>query len=152
MNEKFKYCGKATVLNVKPKKEGSADQIVVAVDVGMVISTVASDLAFFDDKLTTFFFKDDGMVRNKMMSPISFLNKICDYRLEILDGVHHGVTLKKFSLAPVDGFRVLINFCMSFYPCGTEIARLTEFLKESIHIFLMPSDMEFRFNSLGEAA
>ncbi len=146
---KFKYSGKATVLTVKPKKEGKTDQAVIAVDVGLMISTVASDLDFFDEKLSAFFFKEDGTVRNKMMSPVSFLNKLGDYRLEILGGVHHGATLKNFALTPLDGFGVSATFKMSFYPLGDVITRLTEFLKEEIPIALVPSDMEFQF---GEAA
>lgn len=126
------------------RKEGAEDEKELAVDLKVATTIEADLLGFFGEGLRGFLYFDDNMgaVKNAMLGPLPFLFEIEDYRMELLGSTHYGVRLKKFTVTPKDGFMADLSFQISFKPSGDEVARIAEYLQESIPVMLEPASQE----------
>lgn len=143
--EKFRYMGRAVILHLNTRKEGPEDAQELALD--LKLKTIADQLVmrFFDADLAGFVFLSNGAVRNSMMGPVTYSHELESYRLDMVDSSFFGVRVKKFSLEPMDRFKVAMTFSISLKPSGDEVARIAEFLQDEIELSLAPSDNELDF-------
>lgn len=149
---KLRLGGKAEIISLNTRKEGPDDDKELAVDVKLRLVTTAQVLAFFDQELAPVFFTDAGAVRNAMIGPIPMLHELQDYRMDMLGNSHFGVKLKKFTLQPLDGARIVLIFQASLKPSSTEIATIAEYLQDEINIALEPTSEELDFGKATEDA
>lgn len=147
---KFKYRGPVEVLHVNARKEGDEEDRALAVDVKVRATTDRAVLDYFDPfvegdtgpRLAAALFLDSGAVRNTLMGPITFENRLEHYALDIFDERMVGCRVKKFSLLPADVNQIVLTFQISFAPTGDVMAKIAEFLQEDIEIELRPEDGE----------
>lgn len=133
--DSFKYVGIAELKHLNVRKEGEEDDRELAVDLKFEGTTDALPLCtFFDFGLHAFLFNEIGAVKNLSLEPICFANKIKQCTLTTLGVVFQRVTLKKFSIAPIDGNRIILTFSASFFPNQDEIAKLADSVLEEIRI------------------
>jgi len=144
---KFRYRGTVSVDHVNARKEGPEDSKKLAVDVKLCARVDERFFHFFNDCMPdALWLPGTGAVRNLSMGPIPFNTEHEGYRLECLGAVHHGVKVKKFSAAALDGRHIDLVFSVSFDPEGNEVAVLAEHLKEDFPILLQPGTDELPFD------
>lgn len=136
--DKFKFQGSAEIVHLNTRKEGNDDNKVLAADVKLRVTADKSVFNFFEPELVGVLFLDSGAVRNIMMDPISFAHQLEHYRLETFGRNFMGCRVKNFVLTPRDGNQVVTTFSVSFKPSGDEVAKLAEFLQDSIQIRIEP--------------
>jgi len=146
---KFQFSGEATIAHINARKEGPDDSKELAVDLKLEAITSSDVLLMLGDGLSDFLFLPGGSVRNIMLGPLEFLHEIEHYRLDILGSAHYGCKVKKIKATPIDGGGIKLVFGVSFKPTGNEVARIAEFLQDSIEIGLFPSDGELDLNGEG---
>lgn len=150
--DKFKYKGLVEILHLNTRKEGPEEDKVLAADVKMTATIGREILGFFEPMLGECMFLNDGAVRNPLMGPVQFHHQLEHYRLETFGSTFFGVTVKKFVLEPKDINQIILTFAVSFKPSGTEIARLAEYLQDSVQISLEPENGELDLGDVAKAA
>ena len=140
--KKFSYEGLASIQNLNTRKQGPEDDKELAVDIKFLAQTNALICECFDDLLDNFLFLSSGAVRNEQQEPVSYKHELMHYRLQAPGMSFSGVTVKKMTLEPKDGFKINITFQVSFKPLSLEIAKLAEFLQEAIVIRIEPENEE----------
>lgn len=143
MASKFTYKGRAEITHLNTRKEGQESEKDLAVDVKFQTEKISSAiLQQLGDFLEQALYLEGGAVRNVCLKPIEFTYEIESYFLNILGSTHYGCKVKKIVAEPHDGNLVVLTFGVSFKPSGDEVARIAEYLQESIEIELGPIDGE----------
>lgn len=150
--DKFKYKGLVEILHLNTRKDGPEEDKVLAVDVKMTTTVSREILDFFEPALGECLFIEGGAVRNPLMGPVQFHNQLEHYRLETFGSTFFGVTIKKFVIEPKDINQIILTFAVSFKPSGTEVARLAEYLQDSVQISLEPENGELDLGDAADAA
>ncbi len=146
---KFRYEGEAAIKHMNTRKEGDDDKV-LAVDIKIVARADARlTMPYFCADLVEPLWLDSGAVKNLFVTEIKLAHELQNYRMDLGGEEFGAVTLKKFVLTPADGWTVVIAFQASFYPAGTEVARLAEYLADDVQLLLEPADGEL---DLGAAA
>lgn len=140
--KKFTYEGYASIQHLNTRKQGPDDDKELAVDIKFLAQTNALICECFDDLLSNFLFLSSGAVRNEQQEPVSYKHELMHYRLEAPGMVFNGVTVKKMTLEPKDGFKINITFQVSFKPLSIDIAKLAEYLQEAVAVRLEPENEE----------
>lgn len=137
---KFRFKGTVSIKHLNTRKEGEDDNQKLCVDLKLNTLTDRVVFHFFDDQLPhALWLPGTEAKRNLHLGPLSFGHEHEGYRLECCGSTHHGVKVKKFNLAVLDGGRIDLTFSVSFEPSGTEVATLAEYLADDIDIVLEPS-------------
>ena len=137
---KFRFKGTVSIKHLNTRKEGEDDNQKLCVDLKLTALTDKTVFHFFDDQLPyALWLPGTDAKRNLHLGPLSFGHEHEGYRLECCGSTHHGVKVKKFNLAILDGGHVDLQFSVSFEPSGTEVATLAEYLADDIDITLEPS-------------
>ena len=136
--EKFNYSGNAEILHLNTRKEGPDEDKVLAADVKLRVVTDKSVMNFFEPLLSDVLFLDSGAVRNIRLNPITFSHELEHYHLETFGRSFVGCKVKRFELAPKDVNQITLTFQVSFKPSGDEVARLAEFLQDSVAVRIEP--------------
>ena len=137
--DKFRLASQATILHLNARKGGGEEDKALAVDVKLQARVASTCFDHFDEHIRAALYTDIGAVRNPLMGPITFSADFSDYTMTIAGLTQTGVSLKKFSFAPVDGDLADLTLQASFAPSGTEVATLAEYLKDEISLTLEPS-------------
>jgi len=146
---KFRFRGQASILHLNTRKEGPDDDKELAVDLKFQADTDSGIVGYFDDQLAALLWLSTGAVRNLMLGPLTFSHELEDYRLLCVGSEFTGVKVKKFTITPKDGFKVLLGFSVSFKPSGDEVGQFAEYLQDAFALALEPSSEELDF---GKAA
>lgn len=150
--DKFRFMGRATIQHLNTRKEGPEDAQELALDLKLKAIADHHVMRHFDEQLSDFVFLSNGAVRNKIMGPVTYGHELESYRLDMVDSTFFSVKVKKFSLEPMDRFKVAVTFSVSLKPSGDEVARIAEFLQDEIELCLVPSDNELDFGARAEAS
>ena len=142
---KFRFRGQASILRLNTRKEGPDDAKELAVDLKFQADADWPICDHFDEHLAGFLWLDSGAVRNPMLGPLSFNHELEDYKLYCVGSTFTGVKVKKFTVAPKDGRKVLLGFSVSFKPSGDEVGQFAEYLQDDFELALEPSSEELDF-------
>lgn len=142
---KFKFDGLANIQHMNTRKQGPEDDKELAVDIKLTTRTGVEVCDFFDDQLPDFLFMTSGAVRNEFQEAISYSYELFNYSVSVAGMDFNGVTVKKISLLPADGFQIDITFQLSFKPLSNQVALFAEYLQEMIPIKLKPMNEELVF-------
>lgn len=147
MTQKFRFKGKAEIIHLNARKEGPDDEKELAVDVKLRAVTGGDMLKYFDEELALVFYTDIGAIRNAMIGPVPFRHEIKSYTMTALGNTHFGVTLKKFSLEPLDRFKLELVFQASLKPMGNQVAVMAEYLQDEIDVTIEPENAELQLDN-----
>lgn len=135
-----------SITHMNTRKEGPEGEQHLCVDLKLSMLTDKDVFHFFDEHLPyALWIPGTFAKRNLKLGPITFTSEYKDYRMECCGSTHHGVKVKKFNLAILDGGHVDLQFSVSFEPSGTEVATLAEYLADDIDIVLEPGNEELDF-------
>lgn len=140
---KFTFNGLASIQHMNTRKQGPEDDKELAVDIKLATQTTSSICGIFDTNLESFlFFDDTGAVRNEFQEPIAYKYELLNYVMETPGMSFSGVSIKKISLEPKDGFKINLSFQVSFKPLSNQVALFAEYLQEMMPIKLVPINEE----------
>lgn len=142
---KFTFDGLANIQHMNTRKQGPEDDKELAVDIKLTTRTSMKVCDFFDDQLADFLFLASGAVRNEFQEPISYKYELLNYTVAVAGMTFDGVTVKKITLSPADGFQIDLTFQLSFKPLSNQVALFAEYLQEMIQIKLQPINTELEF-------
>jgi len=142
---KFKFDGLANIQHMNTRKQGPEDDKELAVDIKLTTRTAQNICSFFDEQLADFLFLSTGAVRNEFQEPISYKYELLNYTVTVGGMTFDGVTVKKISILPADGFLVDLTFQLSFKPLSNQVSLFAEYLQEMIPIKLQPMNAELEF-------
>lgn len=148
---KFRFKGTVSIKHLNTRKEGEDENQKLCVDLKLSALTDDTVFHFFDDQLPyALWLPGTKAKRNLQLGPLEFGTEHEGYRLECCGSAHHGVKVKKFKMAILDGGHVELMFSVSFEPSGTEVATLAEYLTDDIDITLEPANEELDFSGVDD--
>ena len=142
---KFTFNGLANIQHMNTRKQGPEDDKELAVDIKLTTRTSMKVCDFFDEQLAEFLFLSSGAVRNEFQEPIAYKYELLNYTAAVADMTFDGVSVKKITLSPADGFQIDLTFQLSFKPLSNQVALFAEYLQEMIPIKLQPMNAELEF-------
>ncbi len=142
---KFTFNGLANIQHMNTRKQGPEDDKELAVDIKLTTRTSMEVCDFFDEQLAGFLFLSSGAVRNEFQEPVAYRYELLNYTVAVAGMTFDGVSVKKITLSPANGFQIDLTFQLSFKPLSNQVALFAEYLQEMIPIKLQPMNAELEF-------
>jgi hypothetical protein len=144
--------GKAVLKNVNGRKEHHGEDLELACDLNIEVSSSSDILNCFNldgERIQAAFWNDDGAPRFPTIEPIKFNVDFADARLGIR-GSQEALPLmvlmpcktSKFIATPKENGMVDVKFRVQCSPSEDEIARLFELMQEDVAISIEPINTE----------
>lgn len=145
MTKQFTFTGNAEILKLTTKKQGSADDKKLVVELQLCATLSVEDADFFDARIEDFLFDARGERRNLFIEAITTKHRFSRYIIKTLGNLYSNVALKRFVIEPLTHGAVALTFTASFAATANDVGALAERLQDRINIDLEPENHEMDF-------